>query len=1104
MAVFLYVFLVFSFVVGTKTTSSIWCVVSYGCKSGIANMVLKGRALLRKRLEDGEVNVGHGKEASSIASVHARDRQLHEGRTAYNRGQMGEARAPSARTVHPRRSQDVPSRTQGVRHGLTNNWREEEVRRTFENEFRARSTEKPTLWTPPGKMTRVERTLSLGHGLTNNWKEEEIRRTLEPERRERARSTEKPKWLTPLEQLTPIERIQSLGRGLANNKREEEIRTPLEPERRERVRSTEKLRPSTPTGKMTSTDRTSSSAGYHLTNHWSLEDIRKTFDPERRERARSTEKQRSSTPTPTPTGMVTPTERTRSKGNRLTNNWREEEHRIAPELERRERGMSTEKPRSSTPLGKMTPTEKLRSFDSRKKSTMTTRHTKVVDRARPGVSSPSIHLSSRTARSGSLERKKASLISTKPNNTVEHYFKAIEASRSIERNKQTASSSQQGKSFDLKRRRSEGALLRSSTPASERMTAPFAPDQDEPTPTNTQPVDLTSRFLCTTPQRHEVQSHHHIHSEKKPGLFFAEPNPTGPRIDPPRPTLFSHTKLRVDMETKKIVNKDDPLKSAAEEVVNEDASDISVASSEASSIHLNTWHVRDATRTMPHPKVAAQSSASNAIAEQKQQSGHVMSQSAGPDRNDGHHDTRAAANDARTRFKAKSPVFADYRIPVREATVDRVQVAAPTSGLDTSGSHPDQQSALKSRLLLSKRSFSKSKSTVTGGSIGDHVGGQLDAIKLKREGQGGKDQTGKVSELGTKRAGIMGNHRFENGGFRDFKTAQVAISSAMVAKKEKQSAVAKLHKAGDALVDVIRGTRDRKSTVTYPRPQSKLRTAGDDLCVDIHRKTTAGPQDLQPAMKSNGGSKVEASPVTSATTSLGRETGSPIDVMATLVPKKVHRGWFRRQNYSNTVHCLKVSPVLVSQRQARGSVASSRSSIGSSGYKKGPLLVSRRNDDAALSNGNVQASSIISNQHGDGISYDELKPLTTFDSALHRSGETPDAEFAIVELGEDEDTVTTHSILVNREQVEHQLMHHDQILEDLKLGDENVSGLANSRYSGKRGSSNRKASRPTKKEMKDDASLVDVELTTSFAEQLRHTQMLQKPPFMVPRGAFML
>jgi hypothetical protein len=133
-----------------------------------------------------------------------------------------------------------------------------------------------------------------------------------------------------------------------------------------------------------------------------------------------------------------------------------------------------------------------------------------------------------------------------------------------------------------------------------------------------------------------------------------------------------------------------------------------------------------------------------------------------------------------------------------------------------------------------------------------------------------------------------------------------------------------------------------------------------------------------------------------------------------------------------------------------------------------------------------------------------MKRMTTFDSAIEK-GETniPRAEFGVVELGDEEGAIRTHAVLVNRDDVEFELMFADP-----HSSHENISAVANSPYGlapiNEMSSSKNTSHAREKKEVKDDASIDNLELTISFAEQLQQLKHLQKPPYKVPRGAYML
>ena len=149
----------------------------------------------------------------------------------------------------------------------------------------------------------------------------------------------------------------------------------------------------------------------------------------------------------------------------------------------------------------------------------------------------------------------------------------------------------------------------------------------------------------------------------------------------------------------------------------------------------------------------------------------------------------------------------------------------------------------------------------------------------------------------------------------------------------------------------------------------------------------------------------------------------------------------------------------------------------------------------------VSTDADTSNGNRDDSSSDQplvvADKVTSYDSAIDRESLQVDIqtepEFAVVELGEDENTIHTHSILVNTNDVKFQLtspkeVHHDQ-------SQENKPFTANSPKQFRFPS-------PTPKHVKDDNKIDDMQVTVSFQDQLHQLKALKRQPSKARQASF--
>jgi hypothetical protein len=227
-------------------------------------------------------------------------------------------------------------------------------------------------------------------------------------------------------------------------------------------------------------------------------------------------------------------------------------------------------------------------------------------------------------------------------------------------------------------------------------------------------------------------------------------------------------------------------------------------------------------------------------------------------------------------------------------------------------------------------------------------------------------------------------------------------------------------------------------------------------------------------------------------------------------PAKQENGWWGRKKTGGGIPTPRGG---VYEVYNRDSTSSGRSGGTSTKSGKGSNRFGRRRNGGTVGIGakpdsRAEDSATSSKESDDISSFQVMQRMKTFDSIIkdlqQLENKAPKAEFAIVEIGEDENTFRTHSILVNKRDVEKQLTAWDP-------NQENASSVANSSYGLARinemqEESDSKVTIPfsKKKKIMDDSSIDNLELTVSFADQLQQLRRLQKPPFKVPRGAYMM
>ena len=458
---------------------------------------------------------------------------------------------------------------------------------------------------------------------------------------------------------------------------------------------------------------------------------------------------------------------------------------------------------------------------------------------------------------------------------------------------------------------------------------------------------------------------------------------------------------------------------------------------------------------------------------------------------------------ARNRLRVKDPLVPDAKTLTNKDKVAVKESLNRAEDEEESKLHPIlRQTPLeiprklplgKSRLMYAR------KPTVPGVSLGhsrsfvDQVEGQLEAIKAKREMEMNHPKTYNLPQKEVR------TDYFGKIGAADYGMSQAAKSAAARIQLQKRSTLAKLQKVGGALFGVLTGNKDRRLTnsLSLANPSNN---AGEAM-IDILRLRDR-----------NAGARSPTSPTAPSMPPVGVKSAAISNEEkknATITAEGSNSRWFRRKNERTGTVTSQPGVILYS---ARGeSVTSSKRSGNSSKSGRSSFFGRHRNASVPASVGSRQSKdkSLESSKDDDIISYCVVEKITTFDSAVNdaskKARKTPDVEFAVVELGDDQNAVPTHAIVINRNELENQLTERDRLAVR-----ENIASAANSAYSRESiddiivETVDSEYVASNRKKVKDDASVDHIEMSMSFAAQLQQLKQLHKPPNKVPKGAYML
>jgi hypothetical protein len=349
------------------------------------------------------------------------------------------------------------------------------------------------------------------------------------------------------------------------------------------------------------------------------------------------------------------------------------------------------------------------------------------------------------------------------------------------------------------------------------------------------------------------------------------------------------------------------------------------------------------------------------------------------------------------------------------------------------------------RLLATKR-----KPATPGLSIGasrsfvDEVEDRLDAIRRKRE----------MNAAAPKKLSSKSNKT----GVADLGIHHPTKSAANRVVKEKKTTASKLSKVGGAFFGVFGGgSKEKKGQRTI----APTRAAGGAV---------------KGTLQNNIG---------------GKEPSN------NSISEEVHKKWFRKNVGSVPSHVSEGDSPAVSS--ISGASKSSACSNLFGRRKNGMHVTSEDLPEASFGDTPVQ-----SKDDSGVVSYSVVQRMTSFDSAI-QGQPTTYAQFAVVEVGEDEDTMAAHHILMNKSDVEHQLTASKKkentpafantgealsAIDELDMLVESVSQNSSS-LSYKSSKKNTKDDKSSKKNTKDDANLQKLELSTSFADQLQQMRQLR-------------
>lgn len=404
----------------------------------------------------------------------------------------------------------------------------------------------------------------------------------------------------------------------------------------------------------------------------------------------------------------------------------------------------------------------------------------------------------------------------------------------------------------------------------------------------------------------------------------------------------------------------------------------------------------------------------------------------------------------------------------------RIRDAAQENGIGLFGK---RRSAPRNLLLPKRKLATPGLAVGESRSFVDQVEEKLNSLKEKREVEEfetayfGKK---KPIKMGIKK-GEKDKRVYDETGVMDYGVSHATKSAAAKMQKEKKYVAKNLHKAGNALLGAISKGKDdhalaQKKMVASPRNIAR------GVMVDM----------LQCQDNANAAHIMKM-----------EKNDKKFNLSQHHPSMPVERGWMGRKK--NT----KGQGKGLFEVHNRDFISSGGGKSGRAGSWSGKVLGLRHrvaptskcgNSLSNSSNDELSAGTNFTNTPPHRI----LKRVTTFDSAIQNGGKsTPHAQFAQVELGDDNGAIRTHAILVNKDDLEHQLLsENNYAAANFPRGLQTIDESSDLR------STSHKV--VEKKKTKDDGSIDNLEITTSFAQQLEQLKCLQKPPYKIPLCARMI
>ncbi len=377
-------------------------------------------------------------------------------------------------------------------------------------------------------------------------------------------------------------------------------------------------------------------------------------------------------------------------------------------------------------------------------------------------------------------------------------------------------------------------------------------------------------------------------------------------------------------------------------------------------------------------------------------------------------------------------------------------------------------------------------------SIVDQAEEQLKAIQQKREDKKKKEkQMNKGEQMKKKKSPT---------GVVDYGIIHATRSAVVKIQEEKQAAVSKLQKCGSALLEAVAADKNRKPVTNLRGSPRNVATEAVKNVLHLHDEeekntfsiSVGSSQATSTEQSSTNSKAVKPTPLVQADKKnqkgwfgCRRSDAAPRTITAPERNSSSISSWSRTTGSKSGATFSKSETTNTSKSMitSKSGTTLSKSSVMTPFFicgKKGRLALQSLDEDSVSGPSSTEYGETSSSDESNPVESSKWKKFTSFDEVIkNKFKKSPlfKPEFAIVEIGEDDRATTAHEILMNKNDFEMYLTSANC--------HENESSLANSKNTDD-------ATIEQSRRVKDDFSVSRVELTKSFAEQLRKMRLMKK------------